>query len=316
VGGTHVNFLLPQGIGDIVWALFKIQAIRDALDPGGEIHVRIVCSAEDAIQTRALDFVRRFSFIDSAEMFVCGGLGAYPPVRPDGRYNYLEDGWYEFDGQRHCVLIPNATLERGERLETWLPHYPIDWGIFRDFRIRPIERRVADRLASALGPYVVFYPGPLMGNTTNGHNRNALWRPDDWVELGSRVGLPIVVVGAPYDASYYDHALAPRVNGQRWTNLIGGTSLGELWSVTSRAKFVVSYQAGVGIISTYLGTPTAIFWRPEGDSISPDFYLSFDERMASAWVPPDILATGQHRALIYGRDKVPSVLEWAERWAK
>jgi hypothetical protein len=317
-----MNFLLPQGIGDIVWALFKIQAIRDAQDPGGPIDVHIACGGTSAIETRALDFVRRFSFVSSAEMFVCRGLGNNPPVRTTGRYNYIQDGWYEYDGERYCVLVPNAALEEGVRLEDWLPHHAIDWGIFRDFRITDAERRIGDELSRKLSPYAVFYPGPLMGNTTNGHNRRSLWTPRDWRDLGRRVhdelGLPIVAVGASYDASYYDILLRPMLNGDAsyWTNLIGGTSLGELWSVTSRAKFVVSYQAGVGIISTYLGTPTAIFWRPEGDSISPDFYLSFDERMASAWVPPDILATGQHRALIYGRDKVPDVVSWAKRWAK
>ena len=313
-----MNFLLPQGIGDIVWALFKIRAIRDRLDPGGPIDVHIACSATSALESRALDFVRRFSFIDSARMFVCGGLGASPPVRPDGCYNYLEDGWYDYDGDRYCVLIPNETLERGERLESWLPHYAIDWSIFDEFRIDPAERTIADNLTSRLGPYVVFYPGPLFGNTTNGHNRNALWCPADWRDLARRIHaefrLPIVAVGAFYDASYYDIYLAPMLTADPWTNLIGATSLGELWSVTSRARFVVSYQAGVGIVSTYLNTPTAIFWRPHGDSISPDFYLTFDEKMASAWVPPSVIASGRHKPLIYGRDGVDEVIKWAANW--
>jgi hypothetical protein len=315
-----MNFLLPQGIGDDVWALFKIQAIRDRQDPGGTIDVHIACSGASALESRALDFVRRFSFVSSARMFTCGGLGASPPIRPDGRYNYIEDGWYEFDGGRYCVLVPNRTLERGERLESWLPHYPTDWGIFRDFRITDAERRVAGRLREALGPYAVFYPGPLMGNTTNGHNRGALWSPADWRELGRRVyqdfHLPLVVVGAPYDASYYDALLRPVLNGDlpHWTNLIGSTTLGELWSITSGAKFVVSYQAGVGIVSTYLGTPTAIFWRPEGNSISPDMYLTFSNEMASAWVPPSVLSSGRHRALIYRRETVDDIMEWARQW--
>jgi hypothetical protein len=309
-----MRFVLPQGIGDCVWALFKIRAIRDAQDPGGAIDVRIACSATSNLESRALDFVRRFPFVDSAEMFVCGGLGSYPPVRPDGRYNYIEDGWYDFDGERYCVLVPNAALERGERLETWLPHYPIDWSIFDGFHIAAAERRMADKLHASIGDYAVFYPGPLMGNTTNGHNRNALWRPADWVELGRQIrhdlGLRIVVVGASYDESYY-----AQWRQATWTDLIGGTSLGELWSVTSRSRFVVSYQAGVGIVSTYLGTPTAIFWRPEGDSISPDFLLTFSEAMASAWVPPAILASGKHLPCIYKRDGVEQIMKWARRWA-
>jgi hypothetical protein len=57
-----------------------------------------------------------------------------------------------------------------------------------------------------------------------------------------------------------------------------------------------------------LGTPTALWWRPEGDSISPDAYLSFKEAMASAWVPPATLAAGKHLPLIYGRESPDDIL--------
>ena len=307
-----MKFLLPTGIGDSCWALMKIQSVRDKLSPGNPIHVSLVGS-EDSKDSRALDFVRRFSFVNSADMrpySIHGGS----LFRSDGTYNYVSDGWYEFDSERYCVLIPNAALERGERLESWLPQYPIDWNIFRKFYIATDEYSLADGLLHR-GSYAVFYPGPLHGNTIDGHNRNAIWKPHDWVELGRRIheqlGLHIVVVGAPYDATYFDYLVGPELNGDldHWTNLIGRTNLGQLYAVTSRAKFVVSYQAGVGIVSTYLGTPTAIFWRPHGDSISPHHYLTFDERMASAWVPPKILESGSHLPLIYGRHSVNYIME-------
>jgi len=309
-----VKFLLPTGIGDSVWALHKCQSVRDSLDPGGTIDIALV-GGENQIDSRALDFVRRFSFVSSAQMrsFNIHRDGSW--FNKDGTYNYVEDGWYEFGSERYCVLVPNAPLERGERLETWLPHYAINWDIFDDFRITSAERKYADSLSASIGPYAVFYPGPLNGNTEDGHNRNALWKPEDWVTLGRRVhdelGLHIVVVGAPYDASYYQWLLGPALNGDMnwWHNLIGQTNLGQLWSVTSLAKFVISYQAGVGIISTYLGTPTGIFWRGFGDSISSTNFLSFNEAMASAWVPPKVLDAGTHLPLIYGRHDVSYIMD-------
>ena len=317
-----MKFLLPTGIGDSVWALHKIEAIRDAQDPGGTIDILLACGEASHLESRALDFVRRFSFVDSAAMFPGCGLGRYPLIRPDGCYNYLDDGWWEYEGVRYCVLIPNATLERGERLESWLPHYPIDWSIWNRFRISREESKFAHDIHKTIGRYAVFYPGPLEGNTINGHNRNMLWRPQDWVELGNRVHkelqLPVLLVGASYDLSYYEQLLRPIADPDTWMdlNLIGRTNLGQLWSLTSLAQFVVSYQAGVGIVSTYLSTPTAMFWRPHGDSISPAAYLTFDERMASAWVPPAILASGKHLPCIYGRDGVQQIMKWARRWAE
>lgn len=316
-----MKVIVPTGVGDSCWAMFKVQAVRDKQDPGGPIDVYLVGAPGHAVDSRALDFVNRFYFVNSAHMKPCS-IHAGSLYRPDGTYNYIEDGWYEFDGERYCVLIPNAALEHGIRLEDWLPQYAINWDIFDHFHMTVAERVYAADLHARIGDFAVFYPGPLHGNTVDGHNRGALWKPADWLELGRRVheeyGLHIVTVGAPYDASYHDLLLAPELAGvPYWTNIIGQTNLGQLWSVTSRAKFVVSYQAGVGIISTYLGTPTAIFWRPHGNSINPIVKLTFDERMASAWVPPKVLDAGGHLPLYYGRhDPAYIMAEVARRgWA-
>ena len=317
-----MKFLLPTGIGDSVWALHKVQAIRDAHAPGDPIDIYLVGS-EEGIDNRALDFVKRFTFVRSVSMRPYSIHREESRYKQDGTYNYIDDGFYEFGDERFCVLIPNAALERGERLESWLPHHAIRWDIWNDFTISSDERDYADQLSKRIGDYVVFYPGPLNGNTEFGHNRSALWRPEDWRDLGRSVyteyGLKIVVVGAPYDASYWQWILSPLLQSsyEYWYNIIGQTNLGRLWSVTSRAKFVVSYQAGVGIISTYLGTPTAIWWRPYGDSIDPNDFLSFNEGMASAWVPPVVLDRGTHLPIYYGRHGVSHIMAETRRrgWA-
>jgi len=319
-----MNFLLPQGIGDSVWALHKVQAVRDALDPGGQIVIALAGSHRSQLETRAIDFVNRFAFVDRTVMRPFG-IHTEPYVSDEGRYNYIADGWYDFHATegRYCALMPNGPLERGVRLEDWLPQYDINWRIFDDFRISPDERAYADALHARLGDYAVFYPGPLHGNTDNGHNRNALWGPVDWLDLSRRIrrelGLRIAVVGAPYDAPYYELFIRPWLNGDgaSWANLIGKTNIGQLYAVTSRAEFVISYQAGVGIVATYLGTPTAIWWRPAGDSISPNEFLSFDERMASGWVPPAVLDAGKHLPLYYGRHDAGYIMDEVRRrgWA-
>jgi len=312
-----MRVLVPGGIGDSCWALFKMQAIRDKQDPSGTIDVSLVGS-NDKVDSRALDFVRRFRFINSVNMKPFSIQAYGPRVHPDGTYNYIEDGMYEFDGEKYCVLIPNAPLEKGIRLENWLPQYQINWNIFRDFHIETIERIHAADVHAKIGDYAVFYPGPLAGNTVEGHNRGPIWTPEEWVELGKRVhdefGLHILVVGASYDLAYFTGILEPLLKGQNyWTSVIGRTNLGELWALTDRCKFCLSYQAGVGIISTYRGTPTGIWWRQHSDSISSSHYLTFNEKMASAWVPPSILEAGTHLPLYYGKDSVESILNEVRR---
>lgn len=311
-----MKFLLPTGIGDSVWALHKIQGVA-AAHGDAQIDIGLVCGAESKIETRALDFIRRFKFVNSVRM--CQGYGILQePMFKDGYWNYIGDGFYVFKGEKWCVLVPNTALEHGIRLEEWLPHIPIRWNIWDDFQITDDERAYGTYLTPP-GPYAVFYPGPLDGNTVQGHNRNMIWRPQDWIELGKRLhderGLGIVTVGASYDAAYYDTLLGPNLNGASgyWKNLIGRTSLGALWTITKHARMVISYQAGVGIVSTYMGTPTAIFWRAKGDSILRDGYLSFEEDMSHCWVPPAVINAGTHLPLIYGRHDTNYIMQEIER---
>jgi hypothetical protein len=319
VGGADMNFLLPQGIGDSVWALHKIQSVRDKLAPSAPIDVMLSCGERNILQDRAMDFIRRFDFVNSVDMREGWEIREEPIFHPAGYWNYIKDGMYRFRDEVACVLIPNAALERGIRIEQWLPQYDIDWNIFDHFHITTEEQAVGEKLRRRLGPYAVFYPGPLGGNTFEGHNRNMLWKPEEWVALGERIhhelGLPIVAVGASYDYDYFEYFITPRLNGASfyWTNLIGETSLGELFSVTSHAKFVISYQAGVGIVATYLRTPTAIFWRERGDSISNHGFLSFENEMASAWVPSAIIESGAHLPLIYKRHGVDYIMSEIKR---
>lgn len=323
----RLRFLVPQGIGDSIWALFKIQDVSEKLG-GGRIEVRIACSdANNPLESRALDFVSRFAFVDDVQMYQVpdrGQVGASllpgPATDADGLFRYLPDGppaSGTLTGIDY-VLMPNAPLERGVRLEDWLPEFKIDWNIMDQFAFRDGEGQAASGLDK---PYAVFFCGSQGGNTTAGHNRNAIWRPEDWANLAYRVrhelGLEVVVVGAEYDRDYYEKQLLPLVKREPWTDRIGQCSIGETLAVTKNAKFVISYQSGIGIVSSYMGTPLGIFWRQKGDSVSPECYISFEEEMASAWANPQMISSGKHLPLIYGRHGVDYIIDQIKerRWA-
>jgi ADP-heptose:LPS heptosyltransferase len=307
----RLRFLVPQGIGDSVWAMFKIQDIAEKLG-GGRIEVRIACfNADSKLESRAVEFISRFKFIDNVCMYqvpYLGQLGAslMPGNATDenGLFRYLADGTIMLTSMPDIdyVLMPNAPLERGVRLEKWLPEFATNWNVMDDFEIYDKELEVAAKIDK---PYVVFYCSSIEGNSISGHNRNAIWKPEDWVKLGNRIrstfGLDIVVVGAEYDKSYYETKILPLLDDQPWINMIGECSICETLAITKKAKFVIAYQSGIGIVSSYLGTPVAIFWREHGDSISPHYHVSFEEEMASAWVKPDMITSGKHLPLIYGR---------------
>lgn len=308
-----MKFILPQGIGDSVWALHKIQSANRALG-GGPIHVGLNCAEEGGVESRALDFVRRFSFVESARMLP--GFGIHPQnwLDNEGRYIYIPSGPVRFMDEMYYALMPNGHLERGMRLESWLPEFEINWDIMDSFCITDEEKLAGESLKEQLGEYAVFYLGPASGNTIEGHNRGPMWTPDDWVTLGRRIinelGLKIVLVGAPYDLTYYImHINLTHADQRDWICLIGETNVGQLYSVTMNSRFVISYQSGVGIVSSYLKVPTGIFWRPKGNSINPNYYISFEEQMASAWARPETITAGKHLPLIYGRHGVDYIMD-------
>lgn len=328
-------FLTGQGIGDSVWALFKLQSIA-AKHQSTHIALSVAVGRnDDHVQSRALEFLRRFKFLDSVGLYRIKPqkgregviLAAGAPTDRLGRYNYIPDGPPSPGLQLHgiqFVAIPNGSLERGMRLEKWLPNYAMRWDIFKDFEFTAEEKLVADEFAAAHGRFAAFYMGSLTGNTTSGHNRGPIWTPEAWLKLGTelheRYGLKILVVGADYDRSYWETRIRPLlpVDSSCWLERIGAwPNPCRTFAVLKRAALVVSYQSGIGIVSHYLGIPTAVFWRPDGDSLSSKRLISFSENMAHAWAYPTWEKDGKLLPCIYGKHGVSYLLsEFDKRgWA-
>lgn len=303
-----MKFLLPQGIGDSVWALHKIQSAAARME-ADKIEVYLNYSHPiNEVQCRALDFVKRFSFVHSSDMLAIMIHDYGCSIDKEGHYVYINDGWLDYNGERYFAMMPNGPLERGIRLENWLPQFEINWKASDCFQFDKEDVDYADALHKKIGRYCVFYLGPFRGNMFEGHNRGSIWTPADWSVLGyyiqKELGSRIVVVGADYDMDYWVNMMEPTLDLSdqgNWVNLIGDLPISKTYAVIKRSDFVISYQSGIGIFSSYLGVPTGIFWRAKGDTISPDTFISFEEEMASAWTRPDMIASGKHLPLIYGR---------------
>ena len=287
---------VPSGIGDALWALSKMRdwltvrglAAKDAVDV-------ILCGGAPyrALELiERLDFVRRASYSDLR-------VTEADYTAPDGSYNYApsQPDWHG----RHCWLLQaNKHLEQGGRLEDWFPHYRTDWTMLERYRRDEAADAFAADLAARLGRYAVLFAGSLGGNTTWGHNRNALWQPGQWRELADgfrKEGLRIVWVGAEYDRSYFEHLGmdVADVDG------VGKWPLLQTLVVIDHATCMVAYQSGLAVYAAWRGVPCGMFWRPYGDSIDPSAFVSFRETMASGWVQRKAVAEGNYLPLIYTR---------------
>ena len=310
-----MDCLIPPGIGDAVWCMPKLSTISKR--PGtGPIDLKVASWGLDPIETRAYDVLRRFDFIHSVEAYPMPKDGRHAPLlKPGpvatkaGHYNYIQDGPCSTLPGIDYVMIPNGALERGIRLEDWQPEIETDWGFMRSWSFTEQEKAIADQFMSFGGPFVVLYMCSQRGNTEAGHNRNGLWKPADWRALCDAIPLErqmgIVIVGAEYDASYY----RDNCHSNLWCDAIGRWPICTSLAVIARAKAVIAYQSGIGVMAHYMGVPTAMWWRPKGNSIDPGEYVSPDEAMATAWTYPDT-PESQFKPMIYGRETPAQIADW------
>ena len=83
---------------------------------------------------------------------------------------------------------------------------------------------------------------------------------EDWRELARLVyrhlGLALIIVGAAYDKSYSDQVLTSEsLSDICVLDRVGQWDINETFRVCQGAKFVVSYQSGIGIFSIYMRIP-------------------------------------------------------------
>lgn len=295
---------ITPGIGDSLWVLTKLQSI---LERSGEKYADLyVCN--DGGLKRSEKFLLSFPFIKSVN-YSKYSIVASPDVLPSGIFNYAAPG-INWHNQYHWVLQANGHLEEGKRLEDWLPEYNINWNIMDQYNYGEENLDYADKFYCLYGDYCVLYFGPESGNSigVSGHNRDQLWKPTEWVELVNSIiyelGINCIAVGASYDLSFYTNHLTKI----RCANYIGQWEINRTLSVIKNAKFVLGYQSGIPITSCFMGKKAGAFWRPHGNSICVDKYVSFSEDMAHCWVPPQY--KDNWLPLIYTKCSVESIVEW------
>lgn len=317
---------IMSGIGDAVWSFVIQKAVRRKY--GADSLLYHVNDSGDGRRKRSNNMLARFSFVDD---MVTSKFQIHADAAMDdrsGHLNYLPSGPVVIDGpdEFDYRLIVNTYLEHGlnyneicEALE--LEASDLDFDFFREYREMPKDMVAVGKVLNHIGDdYVVFYYGAEVDNTVGGLNRDEIWRPEDWNELGRMIhkefGLKVVVIGAPYDTSYANRILG--ANGDTfYYNAIGELDITETLTLIQRSRFVVAFPAGVGIVGPYMRVPTAIFWRPkhmsyhvmhERAGFCPDF--------ANNWVPQEAIDSGIYYPAWYGVDTPETIMEFIRknRW--
>lgn len=241
---------VPPGVGDVYWALCKLQALRAAR---GAQHVTL-CVQQTSL-TRALSWADMVDFVDATaevgfkpnDRALTTGYSDEPmyalPLRrgPRRQSTIHRRAILLADREKQrvpidAVLWPNAVVDAGRHLREWMPELELDLS----FKVR-----------TAPGPSgrVVVYASSV--------GINEAWtrlEPTYWAqlitELAEATGQVPTLIGAPWDAAFRAQILC------QVEDLLGKTTLPEVAGVLERAAVVVGVISGMTILANHFRTPT------------------------------------------------------------
>jgi hypothetical protein len=327
--GELLTVAVPPGIGDSLWSLTKLPAIlarEEAEQPGRYAGAKVLLAGmgeNHPMGRRAMAFVLGLPGVVAA---VQSGL----PIHPPGRFatalgfEYLSSGRVNEPGLDGYRLIANGAVERGTRLERWLPEFTADFDILDSFRYGPASSASWELLTRPRPPFVIYTSALAAYEGGGGYNPPGpgRWSISDWADvivfLSAMLGeASCVIVGADYDrpcAVAVQALVRQRCPSVEVQNLCSLLPIHETMLILRRAPLVVGYPSGIPILSTYMGRPTVMFYngRPmhAGGSrvlMGPGFPTS--------WVPPRALGR-TYAYLRFGVHAPVDVLACAAEFAR
>jgi len=268
---------MPPGIGDMHWIMAKLESFKEKNNIK-KIRVRTNLGESTSFNMHdcSLEYLELLPFVDAAESVegslpfeyaIAGGSGT-PLFRNHGGCDYM----IEF----------NSLLEQGVKLKDILPEYDtnFDYPIIEPSHATVFAEEIKK---NAGGRLALLFTGPWDGNQVWVKD---LWTPADWLELARRIHAETrcrpVLIGARWDREYAEKLLG--IDREKIIyDLIGQTSVAELFALIRAANILVAYQCGVVMMATKFRTPVAGFWPLETQA-NP--HGKFKRAFMRSWLPP------------------------------
>lgn len=235
---------VPAGIGDISWTYSKLADLNEQLD------VRI---SDDGYH-RALDFVKLLPNVIKVEYanFNFHDVYSNPIPRTTTKNQFIEQATKDF-----VNLSPNIFLERGIRLEEYVPELPTNF----HYNINtPKDSKTIAQQVTTLAPVRIGIYCSTYANISAWKG----WHLTDWTELINQFNkyMPqtiFVLFGADYDKPFIDDLISMN-QGMKCINLAGRTSVSELIEVLKTLHYLVSFPCGIPVLANVLNIPCYMFY--------------------------------------------------------
>jgi len=268
---------MPPGIGDLHWIMAKLESFKKKNNIE-KVKVRMNLGHDESksFHDCSLDYLGLIPFVDSAESvmevipfeYSLGGGSGTTLFKNHGGCDYM----IEF----------NSQLEQGVRLEDILPEYDTNF----DYPVDepPESKEFAAKIkANVGGNLVLIFTGGIPGNDIWARE---LWTPNDWVILARKInattGCRPVVIGARWDKSYSEK-MCELESEKIMYDIVGKTSVADLFALFREASVLVAYQCGVLMTATKFRLPIVGFWPVKSEE-NPKGW--FKREFMKSWLPP------------------------------
>lgn len=284
---------LPLGSGDCHWVCTKLKALS-RYHGGRPIHAYVYDSPQ-FVGAEYLDLAPQVARTIPSPDALYALSQDLPENYRSPRWATLEGsaGWRGFD----YVLCANGHLECGHPLSTYLPELETEYRY--ELKISRADRAYARSLAGK-NP-VLLYPSGVGPNY--GFHRDS-WTAAHWAEVIGRLnalGIVPVLVGADSEADRTYRTLviaAARRLGVECTDLVGQTTLAQVFAVIEKARAWCGLNSGLGIVAAMRKTPTVMLWGDARYPIPGTPAEIMHPNMQRSWLNEDQLET--YRTLSYG----------------
>ena len=296
----RVNIYGPPGVGDAIWSLNKIKAIREREAP---CRINYTTCANQFEGSRAFDLLNSCKILDSCSFEELPlPRGEVCPDVSIPAYN----------------LFANPHVDAGKPLSEWLPEYACDFDI--QFELpQAVEDQVRARMGDRKYSTVYFASNAWNEECTAGQ----AWTPKEWaatcIYLNS-IGLKPLVLGKSWDATYINRVaeeiiIAGDVPGKVWINMCDKTTFLLAMGLMKNAEITVgSGSSGLTITAAYLGYNVLTVWPKPGIlPVEPYLCTLIKDGFSTKWMPPDVMALGRYTALHFGEFTVDDIKQNIQR---
>jgi len=262
---------VPSGIGDVSWAYSKLKYAEPML-----------WQVADGWPYRTKPFLDMLDNIAGVEY----GKFSYDDIVVFAS-QHAKRTWHEVisNGFGRILIEPNSHLERGGRLEDWLPDLPCDFH-YEIHTSSQDQTRAASLLAGL--------ETPLWGISAASYRGSEAWTTwgfDEWSKFlkafHTKWEGTIILLGGFWDD------LTSSLADEGYKDLVGKTSVGCMVEVLKQLKGYIGFSSGLGVIRTVLRLPVFMMWpehqQPLSTSWAPEWMLEDGLYVASRWLEPDVV---------------------------